>query len=69
MIQQVKFLLIVAANYHNFVVGEASSKDEALNLLAELPEVFAVSESNGFDTDDYYVKKKNVVIVEIQGEK
>jgi hypothetical protein len=59
-----KFLLLISANYNNFVLGEASSLEEAHKLLAELPEHIVVSESNGFDTDDYYVFKRNVVIVE-----
>lgn len=58
-----KYLLLISANYNNFVVGEASSLEEAEKLLAELPERIVVSESNGFDTDDYYLWKKNVVIV------
>lgn len=59
-----KYLLLVSANYNNFVVGEADTLEEAYKVLAELPEHIVVSESNGFDTDDYYVFKRNVVIVE-----
>ena len=53
-----KLLLMVAANYHNFILAEASSREEAEEVLAEMPEQLVVSESNGFDTDDYYVWKK-----------
>lgn len=58
-----KYLLLVSANYNNFVVGEADTLEKAYKVLAELPEHIVVSESNGFDTDDYYVFKRNVVIV------